>query len=99
MKEFVMEHTLPDLYVIDSSGNEQKVKFSKLRLEFQNGNQVTVEINEHNPDNTQEIAIRGYYGDEECGPGEKFIVLNIRPASSNIIYIKPESHTIKGSCS
>ncbi len=93
-----MKHQLPDLFIIDSSGNEQKVEFSKLRLEFQNGNKVTVEIIEHNPDNTQEIAIRGYYGDKEYEPGERFLVLHIRPGACNVICIKPESHTIKGSC-
>ncbi len=93
-----MRLPLPDLYIIDSTGNEQKVEFSRLRFEFQNGNKTTLDITEHNKDNIQEIMLRGYYGDKECEPAERYIVLNIRPGACNIIHVTPEAHNTKTGC-
>jgi hypothetical protein len=61
-------------------------------LDFQNGNKVTIEIGEHKPDSKPEIVLRGYYGNEEYKPADKYIVLNMRSGGCNLICIQPEAH-------
>ncbi len=87
------EHQLPIFYIVDSNGNEQKIELSKLRIELQDGNNVTIKVGICNPERSQQIIVTGHRGckedevDDKCG-----VLIKISPASGNVVFIKPESY-------
>jgi hypothetical protein len=80
---------IPDFYIINNDGTKQKIDRQKILIEYHHGAKVTIECIEHNKD-TEEICIRGYYGEQEYEPSEKNIVFNIRSGGCNLITVKPE---------
>jgi len=89
----MLEYTLPSFYIIDSNGKEQKVDLSKLRIKFQDGNNITIKVGICGPEGSQQVIITGHHGnteedqiDERCGT-----LLSINPASGNVIFVKPIS--------
>ncbi len=85
-----MEFTVPKYYIIDENGNEQQVEIAKMRIEFQDGNNVTIKVGVCNPERSQQIVMFGHRGKEEEQIDDKYgVLLNISPASGNVIFVKP----------
>ena len=86
------EDNLPNFYIIDPKGKEQKIDLSKLRIEFIDGNNITIKVGICGPDRSQQVIITGHSGKKE----DEIIsshgtLLSINPASGNVIFIKPVS--------
>lgn len=86
------EKILPKTYIVDDSGMEQKVNFAKLRIEFSDGNNISIKIGICNPEKSQQIIIVSHRGAGEDQIDEKYgTLLTISPASGNVIFVKPVS--------
>ncbi len=84
-------------YAIDSEGVEQQIDLQKLRIQFQDETNITLEIDNRNESTPPEIVLRGYHGNEECSntEPEKFVIFNIRPKACNVISVHAESRNRK----
>lgn len=87
-----MEQNLPRVYLINEDGTEQRLDAKKLRFEYKTGVKITVEVSKWN---TQEIVIRGYYGNNEYEQSEKSVIFNLRSGGCNLISVTPELNIMR----
>lgn len=87
-----MINQLPIIYMMNQDGTEQQIDASKFRFEFGTGENITVHLDNLNPNKKPEIVIRGYCGNKEYGydVNQKSVILNIRPMACNLVGIAPE---------
>ncbi|RTL10001.1 MAG: hypothetical protein EKK54_12585 [Neisseriaceae bacterium] len=77
-----------EIFLIDSKDNKEITTVSKYRLCFDNGANISIELNDKSL--AQEIVCRAWYGEKEWEPSfEASCSLSLCPTSSNSVWMKP----------
>ena len=87
---------IPEFFLINEAGAEQKLDAKKVCLHYKDGTRVTIEIDfPKRP--AKEIVIRGYHGTEEFAESEKYVIFTLQPGACNLVSVTPEAHIRKSS--